>query len=686
MLIASLSLPITGQAPDAEACGWEGSYFVGAENDRDTTLAAFANGSIGLVSPTWETTFLISSYRWLQGTAITASEQRDLLRDWSPTASMHRDAARGWSQARKSAVQDDVAAPHSHRQGNGHSYFLNCTDDAFATATQTLTDRVNVFANAPSHYHEWIRGQDIVFQNCSGGTHIPAAVGSDAPTLLKKDRAYQIAAANFYAKNYSQARAGFDAIAADEGSPWQPTGAYLAVRSLVRDASLGTGDSASLHSDAILRLEKILANASLASIHDASRNLLDLVRYRADPIDQLARLGNAIERGATGGRLATMAKDLRLGIRELDATGRSAIRGRSALVDWLLAMQDGELQGYERAHEGFAKHGTAAWLVAALSLAAPNRPGLGLLLTVAETIKPDSPAFLAIRFHQVRLLAVMGKRARATKLFEEALQSPMQAATRNAYSALGMGLSTSMRQWQGFAFREEEGRKVLHADARTAMRERFSLAMMLKVARMPRVSNAVARDVLMAGFVRAIVLGNVQMARKMAKRLKPLAPELGDDLALFLRAKAAHRVGVGALIILRHEYAFGEPSHREALRGFEQSCAPALFCGVLEPTFTSVVEIPGLASPVGNRAEHAAAAKLGTRLDGLGTRVQQFVAAAPKHPLAPELLHLLVRATRRASMHGSSSSRTRELSKASFKLLHRNYKDTEWAQNTRYWY
>ena len=673
-------------APEAKACGWGGPYYVGAGNDRNTALATFAQGSVGLVSPTWQTSFLISSYRWLQGTAITANEQRDLLRDWSPTSSVHRDAARGWNQARNSAAPDDVAAPHSHRQGNGHSYFLNCTDGAFATATQTLKDRVQVYANAPNHYQEWIRGQDLVFHNCSGGTHIPAAVASDAPTLLKKDRAYQIAAANFYAEKFSQSRVGFDAIAADKDSPWQPTGAYLAVRSLVRDASLGTGDADSLHTDAILRLEKILADASLASIHDASRNLLDLVRYRVDPVEQIAQLGNAIERGATGGRLATMATDLRLGIDELDAAGRSAIRGKSALVDWLLAMRGGELEGYERAHEGFAKHGTAAWLVAALSLAAPNRPGLGLLLTVAETIKPDSPAFLSIRFHQVRLLAAMGKRARATTLLEEALQSPMEPATRNAYSALAMGLSTSMRQWQGFALREEEGRKVLHGDARTVMRERFSLAMMLKVASMPTASKAVAREVLMAGFVRAIVLGNGPMARRMAKRLKPLAPELGDDMTLFLRAKASHRMGVGALVILRHEYAFGEPSYREALRGFEQSCAPALFCGVVDPTFTSVVEIPGVASSVGSPAEHSAAAKHGTRLDGLGTRIHQFVAAAPKHSLAPESLHLLVRATRRASMHATASSRTHELSKASFKLLHRNYEDTEWAKNTRYWY
>ena len=685
-LIASLMLSIPLPTQNADACGWGGPYYVGAAKDRDGALAEFAGGSVGLVSPSWKTTYLISSYRWLQGTPIDADEQVALLRVWSPNSGMHRDAARAWNQARNAAVAVDIAAPQSHRQGSGHSYYFNCTDDAFATASATLANRAQVFANAPEHYQEWVRGQDAVFQNCGSGESLPTAVAKDAPLLLRKDRAYQIAAAKFYAGKFSEARAAFDAIGADKASPWQSIGSYLAVRSLVRDASVGAGDSASLLADAVLRLEGILGDVSLASMHGASRNLLDLVRYRLDPVDQLARLGNAIDRGATAGRLDLMAADLRLGLGELDASAVAAIRGRSALVDWLLAMRAGDLEGYARAHEGFAKHGTAAWLVAALSLAGPNRPGLGLLLTAAETIKSDSPAFLSVRFHQVRLLAASGKHQQASTLLADAFKTPMASATRNAYAALGLGLSTTLREWQSFALREEEGLTVLHGDARATIRESFSLGMMLRAAKMPGASSFVSREILMAGFVRAVVLGNAAMAKRMAVALQPLAPELAADLALFLRAKPAHRLGIGAMVILRHEYAFGEPSHRDAMSGYEQSCAPALFCDSSEPTLTSVVEIPGVSSSVGSSAEREAAQKYGTRLDGLGTRIHQFVKRAPRHALAPESLHLLVRATRRASLHANSSTRTGELSKASFKLLQHKYKDTEWAQKTRYWY
>ena len=51
---------------------------------------------------------------------------------------------------------------------------------------------------------------------------------------MRADRAYQIAAANFYAANFDEALKGFAAIAADANSPWQRNAVYLVARALTR--------------------------------------------------------------------------------------------------------------------------------------------------------------------------------------------------------------------------------------------------------------------------------------------------------------------------------------------------------------------------------------------------------------------------------------------------------------------
>ena len=66
----------------------------------------------------------------------------------------------------------------------------------------------------------WIHAQDAVFSNCTGKSPAtPSAVPDGSPQLLQADRAYQNAAAAFYAGRFGEAREQFDAIAQDRNSP-----------------------------------------------------------------------------------------------------------------------------------------------------------------------------------------------------------------------------------------------------------------------------------------------------------------------------------------------------------------------------------------------------------------------------------------------------------------------------------
>jgi hypothetical protein len=105
-------------------------------------------------------------------------------------------------------------------------------------ATVTLEDRAAKWGKKSPWLVDWIHAQDTVFANCTG-TAVPASPGttpSDSPALLQADRAYQSAAAAFYAGQDDAARSQFEAIAHDLQSPWHGWGQYLAARAVVRKA------------------------------------------------------------------------------------------------------------------------------------------------------------------------------------------------------------------------------------------------------------------------------------------------------------------------------------------------------------------------------------------------------------------------------------------------------------------
>jgi len=85
---------------------------------------------------------------------------------------------------------------------------LNCNDAAFSTAVTTLTDRTKRWGAASADLKDWVAAQDAVFSNCSREGVMPQDTSAGASALLKQDRAYQIAAAQFYAMKYDEAAAG----------------------------------------------------------------------------------------------------------------------------------------------------------------------------------------------------------------------------------------------------------------------------------------------------------------------------------------------------------------------------------------------------------------------------------------------------------------------------------------------
>src|SRR5258708_39111621 len=124
---------------------------------------------------------------------------------------------------------------------------------------------------------------------------MPAPAPSGASTLLQADRAYQTAAAHFYAGDFDEAAAAFRRIATDSKSPWRATAAYLVARAYIRKATLSDPEPRQAFDDSEKQLRGILADASLAAVHARARSLLDLVRCRVDPAGRIDTTAYQVE-------------------------------------------------------------------------------------------------------------------------------------------------------------------------------------------------------------------------------------------------------------------------------------------------------------------------------------------------------------------------------------------------------
>src|SRR4030095_280357 len=111
---------------------------------------------------------------------------------------------------------------------------------------------------------------------------------------LRKDRDYQIAAAQFYSLNFDQARQLFAAIAPDAASPWQETADYLVGRTWIRQASLAQNETES--DEAYRQAELYLQALQIRSTKfaRATARLLALVKYRIHPEERVSELAQLL--------------------------------------------------------------------------------------------------------------------------------------------------------------------------------------------------------------------------------------------------------------------------------------------------------------------------------------------------------------------------------------------------------
>jgi len=761
LLAAALFAPVR----DVEACGpfFEPDVFVSTTSPDD--LAAFGKGQLGILQAGFDSNEYAVAYRYLNGGKLSAAELRAYVpppppsppaQDWTKISADQLRALRAaqtaarqaqadaqpamkWLLARAqylpplaSAVQAQSFPPDYEGNIVFDESYLNCPDPAFTTATLTLSKRADAWGKNGQWLADWIHGQDAVFSNCAGKSATsPAAAAPDSPALLKADRAYQIASAAFYAKQFDEAASQFAAIAADQGSPWAPWGQYLAARATVRKAfAMGkatdpySSDLASYDAATMQRaqtmLEALLAQPNPTPSRAIVQEELNFIRIRTEPEKRAAEICAALAGPAPDANFLHDLDDLSwLYVKSI------SIKNQPPLLSWITAWRTGTaVSAFTAWQQGHA----LPWLVVAIAKASPTDAFASALIDEAAKITPDSPAYDTVFYHRVRLLIALRRTDEARALLDAALptlRDQKPSSKRNALLGERLAVARNFKEFLQYAPRNtlsssSEGAGDLqhecnldeHAvnadancpevtqdlwfgdDAAVMLNQKVPLSLLIEAANTATLPQNLRQSLAIMAWTRGVLLQDT-------KSVGALAPLLPKDL----RATAGSSAGFPAdLAILRNP---GVRPYLEAgiprVASFSQfdEFRDNWWCQPWreedqgdEPPLTPLpapVIIPQDQQALA-ASEYQSLQRLPDSAAVIGQRVIDFANAHPNDPQVPEALALTVRATHYAcqppnsNASGGSTSGYTPVSKAAFEFLHRHYPKSQWTAETPYYY
>jgi hypothetical protein len=592
---------------------------------------AFARGKLGVLQRGYYHLYLFEAYRTLSGKPFSDTElvaiagqwdgsdtnatnqgsSNELLHDWQKEWRAARAAALGETPKNLQGMFDPFGVSRAAMHDGQYVSYYNCLNAAFENAVHILQDRVKEFGPQSAPVKDWVAAQDQVFENCSGDVGyppktkpavIPAAARPEDPAVVRADRAYQIAAALFYAGDLDAAQRAFQDIAKDLDSPYRKLAPYLVARVLIRKATLQAKEAqfdSQMLRQAEEQLRAILTDKDSVDVHPAAQRLLAFVRIRLHRQERLHELESAT---ATPGAAKSFAQDLTDYLWLLDhpvltktvvisppSEGKPEQRGVTVdessrlqggdMTDWILTFHASGDDAYQHSLQRWRDIRSLPWFVSAIAHASANDAALSELFNAASQITPDSPAYLTVTFHRLRLLEQSGlldttRRGVDALLAQRSASMPISA--RNQFRALRMKLATNLSEFLQFAPRfsadasrvaplpagksdYEPGspeyaatRPHFDSDASVVLTEKLPLRLLAEAAKSDKLPPALRADVAIAAWTRAIELKNDAIAREITPVLSELVPELKSDLAEYSAAQGDARSFAGIFVLLRN--------------------------------------------------------------------------------------------------------------------------------------
>jgi hypothetical protein len=734
-----------------QACGPDFAPDTFVRTNRPDNLQAFAAGRLGILQSGYDSNELAVAWRYLNGGVLSKEEQAQYApplvppKDWTRLTPEQIAAARAADDAAQPvgqwlAARNGLAAPIAQADAKAaglpdiHEWYMpdavNCPDAAFRTAALTVKQRAGTWGKQSPWVADWIHAQDAVFSNCNGDkSGQPAAAPQDAPALLRADRAYQAAAALFYAHKHDEARAAFEAIARDGDSPWHAWGGYLAARATVRKAfSMGKAtDQFSLDlaqfdmptmKQAQQMLETVLAHPPAGLPPDAVQSELNFVRMRTEPDQRVIEICAALTGPKADPRLKQDLDDLGFILLK-----QVKLASAPPLLEWIDAVRHGS---GDKSLARWKETSTLPWLVTALMQADPKAPGTSDLLTAAAKVKPGDPAYDTLAYHRVRILTDLGRSDEARTLADSMLQAKREllSSDRNAFLGERMSLARSFNEFLEYAPRtvldanspgfsatgglcsqfedpaqrprtcvENEHALTFDDDAVKVLNQQTPLSRLVEAAQSALLPKDLRNQVAMAAWTRSVLLDDAQNAAKLVPLIpEPLQKIAGTSTGFLATLAILRSPGLRPVV----ERGFSRFQSYESLDSFRNNwwCSGWLAQSPDSNPNAQPQPVHYLSAEDQARgeAEYDRLMDLPCAPIFLGQRVMDYAKAHPDDPNVPEALHLSVRATRYACLAWGRNTQEAAVkensatSKAAFQLLHSKYPKSPWTAKTKYYY
>jgi hypothetical protein len=558
----------------------------------DAPFKLFAKGQLGIVLPSWGDTYQIVAYRYLEGKPLTAGEQAAYLSYWGNQLdrSFNEDSSDSdkWLKDREKVggkIDPQFAFTSTYRStsAEGYSTYLNCSGDAFKTASANLAKLVAKYGADSPVCKEWLKGQDAVFCHCQSPQYdysknkqnaegpFPGKLPDSATVELRQDRMYQMAAAYFYAQKLDDALTLFTAISADKNTPWQSIARYMVARTLIRKGTLSKKEGYDTESlaKALAALKQLAASPDQASFKKSIDELIDFVELRLDPDGSCQTLGKLLASPYSGNDLArkidsymfvstaSASDENAEGKQQPKAPKKNGSAQSDDLSNWIWCIGSSAKVGVAEAAEGFKSHHNLAWALAYATKLKGSEPDAVEVEKVLAATAKNNPGYISACYYRA-LLLLGGKHVKEGEAAIAAGQSApyMTPSAANAFSYLNLDRATTLDQFLTLSFRppaavvggadvdemsdtfEALEKKnnydklppVLLPESATVINIDFPLSMFVTAVSSKCTAPSYVKQFAQAAFTRAIMLGDLATASKLTAELKKAYPSVAKQI------------------------------------------------------------------------------------------------------------------------------------------------------------
>lgn len=712
----------------------------------DFPLKKFVQGNLGVLQPTYARSYLVVAYRYLIGIDFDEEEQKAVLDLWEHRLGRiwddEEEWVKDWFAVRNKVPGIDAPQEieiYQYDTSDWFYYSLNCSEDAFRTACRTLNERIQKFGTNSSEVKEWVYAQDKVFANCSGEEQtIPDNAKPNTHSLIKADRAYQIASAHFYAGNFDTAKKMFERIAKDTSSPWRQIASYLVARTLIRKAMAMDNPDSDVYKDTLRQAEKqlkmVLNDKDLSRMHPAAEDLIGFIRFRLSP-ERLQELSEAVLKKGSGKTLRYKLGDYTILLSRV-----SNKENTDDLTDWVCTFKEKSNDALEHSLKKWKETQSLPWLIASLSKIQSPHPEVLKLLQAANQVGQESPAYLSVKFHRIRLMMDLGEKEECRKELDSLLSSQktkILPSSLNLFLRLRTEVACNLDEFLKYSLRipagitydydcqelpVEEGWvepdlleykrflgcAFLDEDSTYVINRGMPLELLKEAVNKEILPRHLRQELALSAWVRAILLEDEKIGKELVPVLQNLVPSLKPYLKSYILAKNAEsRKFAGIFAILNFpgmrpfvNSGLGRDDSLDEINRFHNNWWCALSESLRAVEFrrlnlsgywylsespTSQHNFPDFLNERQKEKvveEWKKLLSVDTAPNYLCSEVIKWAKKYPQDKRVPEALHLAVMSTR----YGCTNEETSKFSKQAFLLLHKKYPKNSWTKETKYWY